>query len=122
VGGRRARAALEQSRPLLRRRGGSHAADPRRERPPQTPAQARRALLAPAPREDLPALDEALTHLAAADRTAADLVQLRYFGGLPIPEAARALGISPRTAKRLWAYARAWFHQQINGAGAEDPS
>jgi RNA polymerase sigma factor (TIGR02999 family) len=75
------------------------------------------------PREDLLALDEALTQLAATDRTAADLVQLRYFGGLSIPEAARALGISPRTANRLWTYARAWLHQRISGPRREnDPS
>jgi RNA polymerase sigma factor (TIGR02999 family) len=74
-------------------------------------------LEAPEPREDLLALDEALTQLAATDRAAADLVQLRYFGGLSIPEAARVLRISPRTANRLWTYARAWLHQKISGAG-----
>jgi RNA polymerase sigma factor (TIGR02999 family) len=72
-------------------------------------------LLTPAPREDLVALDEALTKLAATDRAAADLVELRYFGGLSIPEAARVLHISPRTANRLWTYARAWLHQEIQG-------
>ena len=77
-------------------------------------------LLAPEPREDLVALDEALTRLAGIDHTAAALVQLRYFGGLSIPRAARALGISARTADRLWAYARAWLHQRI--AGAEQKS
>jgi RNA polymerase sigma factor (TIGR02999 family) len=79
-------------------------------------------LLAPEPREDLLALDEALTQLAATDRTAAALVQLRYFGGLSIPEAARVLSISPRSADRLWSYARAWLHQAIQGAGREKPS
>jgi RNA polymerase sigma factor (TIGR02999 family) len=74
-------------------------------------------LLAPEPREDVLALDAALTELAATDRTAADLVQLRYFGGLSIPDAAQVLGISPRTANRLWTYARAWLHQQIKDAG-----
>jgi RNA polymerase sigma factor (TIGR02999 family) len=74
-------------------------------------------LLTPAPREDLLALDEALTKLAVTDRTAADLVQLRYFGGLSIPEAARVLHISPRTANRIWSYARAWLHQEIEGSG-----
>src|SRR5438067_2351700 len=47
--------------------------------------------------EDLVALDEALTKLAATDKRAADLVQLRFFAGLPVPEAARLLGIAPRT-------------------------
>jgi RNA polymerase sigma factor (TIGR02999 family) len=73
-------------------------------------------LLAPEPREDVLALDEALTELAAVDRPAADLVQLRYFGGLSIGEAAQVLGISSRTADRLWAYARAWLHQKVQGA------
>ena len=72
-------------------------------------------LLAPEPREDLLALDEALTQLAAADRDAAELVELRYFGGLSIPDAARVLGISPRSADRLWAYARAWLRRAIGG-------
>jgi RNA polymerase sigma factor (TIGR02999 family) len=80
-------------------------------------------LLAPQPREDLLALDEALTELEAVDRPAANLVQLRYFGGLSIPEAAQVLGISVRTAERLWTYARAWLHQQVKTAGREnDPS
>jgi RNA polymerase sigma factor (TIGR02999 family) len=71
----------------------------------------------PEPREDLLALDEALQKLATVDRAAADVVQLRYFAGLTLPEAAEALGISPRTAGRLWAYARAWLHQEIQAGG-----
>jgi RNA polymerase sigma factor (TIGR02999 family) len=74
-------------------------------------------LLAPQPHEDLLALDEALTQLAATDRAAADLVQLRYFGGMTMPDAAQVLGISPRTAGRLWTYARAWLRKQIENAG-----
>jgi RNA polymerase sigma factor (TIGR02999 family) len=74
-------------------------------------------LQAPEPREDLLALDEALTLLADADPDAAELVQLRYFGGLSIPDAAQLLGISPRSADRLWAYARVWLLQQMEGAG-----
>jgi RNA polymerase sigma factor (TIGR02999 family) len=65
--------------------------------------------------EDLIALDEALTRLAATDKTAADLVHLRFFAGLSLPEVAQQLCISPRTADRLWAYARAWLHQEIQG-------
>jgi RNA polymerase sigma factor (TIGR02999 family) len=80
-------------------------------------------LLTPEPREDLVALDEALTQLATMDRAAADLVQLRYFGGLTMPAAAEVLGISVRTAERLWTYARAWLHQHIKAAGVNhDPS
>jgi RNA polymerase sigma factor (TIGR02999 family) len=65
--------------------------------------------------EDLIALDEALTKLAATDQTAAQVVHLRFFSGLSLPEVARHLGISPRTADRLWAYARAWLHHEIQG-------
>ena len=65
--------------------------------------------------EDLLALDEALTGLATVDAQAAQLVQLRYFAGLSIPETAQTLGISPRTADRLWAFAKAWLHQEIQG-------
>jgi RNA polymerase sigma factor (TIGR02999 family) len=69
----------------------------------------------PEVREDLIALDEALTKFAAIEPQAAQLIQLRYFAGLSIPEAARVLGVSPRTADRLWAYTRAWLHQEIVG-------
>jgi RNA polymerase sigma factor (TIGR02999 family) len=76
-------------------------------------------LTAPEPREDLLALDEALTRLAVTNRQAAELVQLRYFAGLTLPEAAQALGISERQAGRVWAYARAWLRREVEGsAGA----
>jgi RNA polymerase sigma factor (TIGR02999 family) len=77
-------------------------------------------LLAPEPREDVLALDEALTELATTDRAAADLVQLRYFGGLPIPDAAQVLGVSPRTAERLWTFARTWLRDRVQGTGWDD--
>jgi RNA polymerase sigma factor (TIGR02999 family) len=64
--------------------------------------------------EDLLALDEALAQLEAADRTKADLVKLHYFAGLTMEQAAEVLGISARTAKRYWAYARAWLYDEIN--------
>ncbi|EAQ78346.1 ECF-type sigma factor [Blastopirellula marina] len=69
----------------------------------------------PQPREDLLALDEALQRLQKIDSRAADLVQLLYFGGLTIPEAAQTLDISPRTARRIWTYARAWLRREIEG-------
>ena len=72
--------------------------------------------------EDLVALDEALNKLAATDKTAAGLVHLRFFAGLPLAEAAEILGIAPRTADRLWAYARAWLHQEIQGGSQGDIS
>ena len=65
--------------------------------------------------DDLVALDEALGRLAAADPQAAEVVRLRFYAGLPIPEVARVLGISPRTADRTWAYARAWLRQAVAG-------
>jgi RNA polymerase sigma factor (TIGR02999 family) len=72
-------------------------------------------IAAPEPREDLLALDEALHKLQAENDTAAKLVQLRYFVGLTLPDAAQVLSISPRTADRLWAYSRAWLHQELQG-------
>ena len=74
-------------------------------------------LAAREPREDLLALDEALDRLAAEDPLKADLVKLRYFVGLTLPEAAAALGLSERTAGRHWAYARAWLRRAVEGSG-----
>lgn len=71
----------------------------------------------PEPQEDLLALDEALQKFAAVEPQAAELVQLLYFAGLTLPEAARTLDISPRTAGRLWSYARAWLRREVEGAG-----
>ncbi len=51
----------------------------------------------------------------AANPQAAELVKLRYFAGLTIPEAARVLGVSSRTADRLWVSARAWLHDALHG-------
>jgi RNA polymerase sigma factor (TIGR02999 family) len=63
--------------------------------------------------EELLAVDLALDRLAAVDSQSSELVKLRYFAGLSIPDAADSLGISPRTADRLWAYARAWLRTAI---------
>ncbi len=71
-------------------------------------------------REDLLALDEALDKLATVDPAAAKLVQLRYFAGLKIDEAAKVMEISSRTADRLWAYARAWLHQELQSPDPMD--
>ena len=65
------------------------------------------------PDEELVAVDEAVDRLAAVDEQAAALVKLRYFGGLTINETASVLRVSPRTADRLWAYARAWLIKEI---------
>jgi RNA polymerase sigma factor (TIGR02999 family) len=74
-------------------------------------------LAAPERSDDLLAIDEGLAKLAAADPQAAELVKLRYFAGLTIPQAADALGISPRSADSLWAYARAWLLRALGGTG-----
>ena len=63
--------------------------------------------------EDLLALDEALDRLQREDSVAAELVKLRYFGGLTIVQAAEALGVSPRKADFLWSFARAWLRRRI---------
>jgi RNA polymerase sigma factor (TIGR02999 family) len=71
-------------------------------------------LTAPPP-EDILALDEALTRLEQEDPAAARVVQLHFFAGLPLEQAAEALGISRATAYRQWAYARAWLGCAVEG-------
>jgi RNA polymerase sigma factor (TIGR02999 family) len=71
--------------------------------------------LADEPGEALLALDEALTELACQEPAKADLVKLRYFGGLSLDEAAAFLHISRATAKRYWVYARAWLYAKLQG-------
>lgn len=61
----------------------------------------------------LPDLDEALEKLAKVDPTAAELVQLRFFGGLTSEQTAATIGISPRSAERMWAFARAWLYREL---------
>jgi len=68
-----------------------------------------------APSEEILAVHDALDALAAQDRMAAEVVKLRYFVGMTIPEIAGALGLAPRTADRHWAFARAWLKQAIEG-------
>ena len=70
-------------------------------------------LAAQTPDEELLAVDEALDKLALIEPVGAKLVKLRFFVGLPNAEAARLLGIPERTAKRTWAYARAWLHEEL---------
>jgi len=70
-------------------------------------------IAAPDVNVDILILDEALNRLEAADRQAAELVKLRYFSGLTIPEAAEILGVSTRTAERLWTFAKAWLYREI---------
>ena len=68
------------------------------------------------PSEQLLALDDALTRLAGTDPDAAELVKLRFFGGLTEGQTAELMGISRRTAGRSWAYARAWLYRELNKA------
>ena len=72
---------------------------------------------APQEPEDLLALDEALSRLALADPQAAELVKLRYFAALTLKQAAEALGVAPRTADFLWAYAKAFLLKELQGDG-----
>ena len=69
---------------------------------------------------DLVALDEALTRLAEVDRRKSQVVELRFFGGLSVEEAAEFLKISPRTVKREWSLAQAWLHCELTGGGEHD--
>ena len=65
------------------------------------------------PTEDLEAIDEALDKLAAEDPAKAELVKLRFFAGLTMPEIARVLKISLATAERHWTYARTWLFAEL---------
>jgi len=67
------------------------------------------------PPEEIVALDEALTRLTAEDPDSARIVQLHFFAGLTIEQAAEALGMSRATAYRQWSYARAWLRCAIGG-------
>ena len=78
-------------------------------------------LAAPEPAAALLALDEALDRLAALDPPKAELVKLRHFAGLTIPQAAEVLGISTATASRHWTFARAWLHREIAGGDESAP-
>ena len=71
-------------------------------------------LPAAAPPDDLIALDEALSRLAERDPVKADVVKLRYFAGMTVPEVAVCLGISVATVERHWAFARTWLFSELN--------
>jgi RNA polymerase sigma factor (TIGR02999 family) len=70
-------------------------------------------LIQTVPTEELLEVSEALDGLAAEDPQAADLVKLRYFVGMTMPEAAVALGVPQRTAERWWTFARAWLRKEL---------
>jgi RNA polymerase sigma factor (TIGR02999 family) len=109
-------AAAEAMRRILvekarRKCGLKHGGD--RHRQPLDPD----SIAAPEAANDLLTLDEALTRLAVTEPKVAELVKLRYFAGLTIPQAAAQLQISPRTADAWWAYARAWFQAALHEPG-----
>ena len=67
--------------------------------------------------DDVLALNMALDRLAALDPRQGEVVELRYFAGLTVPETAEVLDVSPATVKRAWTAARAWLHREIGAAG-----
>ena len=66
--------------------------------------------------EDVLALDAAICRLVERDPRAAEIVRLRYYGGLSVEDTAEALKLSPRTVKREWTFARAWLFEQLHGS------
>ncbi len=71
------------------------------------------AIILSVPAEELLAVDEALDQLSQTDPLSAQLVVLRYYVGMSMAEAATAMGLAPRTAERLWTFARAWLKTEI---------
>jgi RNA polymerase sigma factor (TIGR02999 family) len=74
------------------------------------------------PDDDLLALDEAITQLAQLNQECAELAKMRFFAGLSVEEAGNAMGIPARTARRHWAFARAWLFDAIRRADNPTPS
>ncbi|MCI0458215.1 MAG: ECF-type sigma factor [Gemmataceae bacterium] len=71
--------------------------------------------------EQILMLDEALTRLANVRPQAAELVKLRFFSGLTVEQAAPVVGISTRTARRLWVFARAWLRREMESLAEQQP-
>ena len=121
--GRARRAELAKPGALLWRCGGGDAADPGGPRAAKEESETwvgrepeefqEATFVLSGPPDELQAVHEALDKLAAEDSAAAELVKLRYFVGMTMQEATEALGLAPRTAERLWTYARAWLRGEI---------
>jgi RNA polymerase sigma factor (TIGR02999 family) len=79
-------------------------------------------IAAPEPSLHVLALNEALERFEKIDRVKAELVKLRYFAGLTLPQAADVLGISGTTADRYWSYARAWLHTELKKGDPDQTS
>jgi RNA polymerase sigma factor (TIGR02999 family) len=108
-------AVAEAMRRLLvekARRKSRHKRGGDRQRIPLEDAEA----VVQSPSDDLVALDEALTRLTAHDPIRAEVVKLRFFAGLTMPEIARTLDISLATAERYWTYARTWLYAELADA------
>src|SRR5262245_12904788 len=107
-------AAAEAMRRILIDKARRKAAQKRGgDQPPEQLHESRIELRAPS--SEILAVHEALDALAVEDRMAAEVVKLRYFVGMTTPEIADALDMAPRTADRLWAFARAWLKRAIEG-------
>ena len=78
------------------------------------------ALIDPSECDRWESLDEALERLARLSARQAQIVELRYFGGLTVDEVADALRISPKTVKRDWSIARAWLRRELSGSAPAD--
>ena len=110
-------AAAEAMRRILIDRARSKAAQKRRGVQPLEELH-ESEIERPAPSEEVLAVHEALDGLAAEDAVAAEVVKLRYFVGMTIPQISEALELAPRTVDRHWAFARAWLKRAIRGSSS----
>jgi len=106
-------AAAEAMRRILIDKSRRHASQKRGA--DRTPEELHDSIQVCAPAREILAVHDALDALAAEDPVAAEVVKLRYFVGMTIPEIADALNLSPRSADRHWAFARAWLKRAIEG-------
>ncbi len=113
------RAAAEAMRRILIDHARARAAEKRGGRRARVPLD-EAAKWAESP-DHLLDLDDALARFAAEEPRKAELVVLRFFGGLSTPEAAAALGVSVPTAERWWAFARTWLYAELGGDNPENP-
>jgi RNA polymerase sigma factor (TIGR02999 family) len=113
------RAAAEAMRRILVDHARARSADKRGGRRQRVPLdEALRLTESP---DHLLALEEALARFAAEEPRKAELVVLRFFAGMTIPEAAKTLGVSVPTAERWWAYARTWLYADLEGENSKIP-
>lgn len=106
--------AARVMRRLLINHAEARNAEKRRGNAPHVTLSAAMDVASDEPAVDVVALDAALTRLAALDPRAAEIVEMRFFGGMTIEEVAAATGISTATVKRDWATARAWLRRELS--------